>query len=177
MTALISLTPAEVAERLKAGQAVLVDIRAPDDFAAGHTPGAISRPLDSLSGHLPHTSHGHSVIFTCRTGMRTGSNCDRLAGHVDGPAFVLAGGLDAWRAAGLPVTQAHRGPIEVIRQVHLSAGLLTLTGVLLGWLVSPAFFLLSAVVGVGLTYAGASGQCLMAKALHRAPWNRPPAAV
>jgi rhodanese-related sulfurtransferase len=43
------------------------------------------------------------VIFHCQSGMRTAGNARRLAGACAGEAYVLAGGLNAWRAAGLPV--------------------------------------------------------------------------
>jgi hypothetical protein len=47
-----------------------------------------------------------------------------------------------------------------------------LTGVVLGLFVSPGFFGLSAFVGAGLTFAGATGWCGMAKLLAVMPWNR-----
>ena len=175
-TVLTPLAPAEVASRLKTRAAVLVDIREPDEFARSHVPGAISRPLSSFeSAHL-RIEPGADVIFTCRTGMRTGANCDRLAAAVDGDAFVLEGGLDAWSKAGLPLAVDAKAPLEIMRQVQIAAGSLVLLGVLLGWLVAPGFFALAAFVGAGLTFAGATGFCGMARLLMLAPWNRPRAA-
>ncbi|WP_325231663.1 YgaP-like transmembrane domain, partial [Sphingobium sp.] len=65
-----------------------------------------------------------------------------------------------------------RQPIEVMRQVQLVAGGLVLLGVVLGFLVAPAFFGLSAFVGAGLIMAGATGWCGMARLLRLMPWNR-----
>ena len=45
--------------------------------------------------------------------------------------------------------------------------------VLLGWMVHPGFYALSGFVGAGLTFAGATGYCGMAKLLALMPWNRP----
>ena len=59
-----------------------------------------------------------------------------------------------------------------MRQVQLAAGALVLLGVLLGFLVTPAFFGVSAFVGAGLMMAGATGWCGMARVLARMPWNR-----
>jgi hypothetical protein len=59
--------------------------------------------------------------------------------------------------------------------VQIAAGSLVLLGVMLAWLVSPWFVLLSAFVGAGLTFAGMSGWCGMAKLLGAMPWNRVPA--
>ena len=60
--------------------------------------------------------------------------------------------------------------------MQIVAGTLVLIGALLGWLVSPYFFGVSAFVGAGLTFAGISGFCGMARLLGYLPWNRPVAA-
>ena len=52
------------------------------------------------------------------------------------------------------------------------AGGLVLAGVILGFLLSPWFFALSGFVGAGLTFAGVTGFCGMARILAVAPWNR-----
>lgn len=169
---LTPLAPAEVAARLEAGRAVLVDIREADEFARAHVKGALARPLSAFeSAHL-QVHPGRDVVFTCRTGMRTGANCDRLAASVEGDAFVLEGGLDGWRKAGLAVEENASAPLEMMRQVQIVAGSLVLTGVVLGFAIHPAFFGLSAFVGAGLTLAGATGFCGMARILALAPWNR-----
>ncbi len=101
---LVPLQPAQVAELLRSGRAVLVDVREPDEFRGGHVRGAVSAPLSRLRpGGLD--VKGRKTIFTCRTGRRTTAACDRLAEAVVGEAFVLDGGLDGWAAAGLPVVQ------------------------------------------------------------------------
>jgi rhodanese-related sulfurtransferase len=171
-TRLTPLAPAEVATRLKSGAAVLVDIREPDEFARAHVKGALQRPLSGFEAAHLRIEPGRDVIFTCRTGMRTGGACDRLAAAVDGEAFVLEGGLDAWRAAGLPIAENRDAPMEMMRQVQIVAGSLVLVGVILGLAVSPAFFGLAAFVGAGLTFAGVTGFCGMARILALAPWNR-----
>ena len=77
----------------------------------------------------------------------------------------------AWAEAGLPVVRGGTGiPLE--RQVRIAAGLLVLVGVLLGWLVNPGFYGLSAFVGAGLIYAGVTNRCGMGLLLARMPWNR-----
>ena len=176
MSRLTPLTPAEVAARLKTGAALLVDIREQDEFARSHVKGALSRPLSGFEAAHLRIEPGRDVVFTCRTGMRTGANCDRLATAIDGDAFVLEGGLDNWTRAGLPIETNRDAPLEITRQVHIVAGLLILTGVLFGLMVHPAFFGLSAFVGAGLTFAGVTGFCGMARLLMLAPWNRRAAA-
>ncbi|MGA0607664.1 rhodanese family protein [Phenylobacterium sp. VNQ135] len=171
--ALVPLKPQDVAARLKAGRAVLVDIREPDEFARRHVKGALPRPLSAFEAARLKIEAGQDVIFTCRTGMRTAANCERLAARVDGPAYVLEGGVDAWAQAGLPVAEDRKAPLEIMRQVQIAAGSLVLLGVALGLMVHPGFFALAAFVGAGLTVAGATGFCGMARLLAIAPWNRP----
>lgn len=172
MTAtLLPLPPAEVSARIASGGAVLIDIREPDEFARSHVPGAHSAPLSQWEqAALP--KGGAQVIFTCRSGMRTAGACDRLAARVSGAAYVLDGGLDAWRKAGLPLAVDAKAPLEIMRQVQIAAGSLVLVGVVLGFLVAPGFFGLAAFVGAGLTFAGVTGFCGLANVLMLAPWNR-----
>jgi rhodanese-related sulfurtransferase len=60
----------------------------------------------------------------------------------------------------------------MMRQVQIGAGSLVLLGVLLGLLVHPGFLAIAAFAGAGLTLAGATGFCGMARLLAVAPWNR-----
>lgn len=170
--ALHKLTPHEVQSRLAAG-AVLVDIREADEFARSHIVGAQSQPLSRWERAHLTIGPAADVIFTCRSGMRTAGACDRLAARVSGDAFVLDGGLDGWAKAGLPVETDADAPLEIMRQVQIAAGSLVLIGVLLGFTLAPAWFALSAFVGAGLTFAGVSGFCGMARLLMLMPWNRP----
>jgi rhodanese-related sulfurtransferase len=173
MTAILhKLSPQQVRERINAGNAVLVDIREPDEFARSHVKGAQSQPLSTWEKAHLTIDPDADVIFTCRSGMRTAGACDRLAARVNGDAFVLEGGLDAWAKAGLPVETNADAPMEIMRQVQIAAGSLVLIGVVLGFLVAPAWFALSGFVGAGLTFAGVSGFCGMARLLMLAPWNR-----
>lgn len=172
MTTLTPLKPADVAARLKARTAVLIDIREPDEFAREHVAGAMHAPLSTFDEAALDLPKGRDVIFTCRTGNRTGMHCERLAPRAPGAAFVLEGGLDAWKAQGLATRKDASKPIELMRQVQMAAGGLILTGAALGLLVHPAFWGLSAFVGAGLFVAGATGFCGMARVLAAMPWNR-----
>lgn len=159
------------AKRLIDQGAMLVDIRETDEHARERVPGARNVPLSRL-GTLPTGSK--AVVFHCRSGARTSANAARLAAAADCQAYVLEGGIDAWKKAGLPVAADRSQPIEIMRQVQIAAGSLVLLGVVLGLWVSPAFLGLSAFVGAGLMFAGASGWCGMAKLLGVMPWNRRP---
>lgn len=169
---LIPLAPADVESRLRQGHALLIDIRESDEFARRHIEGAVSQPLSRLGTVPVPALDGADIIYTCKSGMRTGANAARLASTVTGSAYVLSGGIDGWAAAGLPVVTNAKAPLEIMRQVQIAAGLLVLLGVFLGWAVAPGFLLLSGFVGAGLMFAGMSGFCGMAKLLAVMPWNR-----
>jgi rhodanese-related sulfurtransferase len=172
MAILTPLAPAEVKARLDRKTAILVDIREPGEFARRHVAGARSQPLSTFATASLPLAPDRQVIFTCKTGMRTGGACGQLAAAVANDAFVLDGGVDAWAAAGLPVVEDHGTPMEIARQVRLVAGLLVLTGVAAGLTVTPWAFGLTAFVGAGLAFAGATGFCGLARLLMLAPWNR-----
>ena len=168
-----TITPAE-ARRLIDPGAVLIDVREADEHAREHIPGAVNRPLSALGPRLD-AGGARAVIFHCKSGGRTATSATRLAEAAAGcDAYVVAGGLDAWKGAGLPTVADRRQPIEIMRQVQIAAGALILLGGALGWLVDPAFFALSIGVGAGLTFAGLTGTCAMATLLRRMPWNRAP---
>ena len=84
---------------------------------------------------------------------------------------IIAGGTKAWIDAGLPVTRSEVQVISLERQVRIAAGSLVLVGAVLGWLVHPGFFGLSAFVGAGLVFAGITDFCGMGLLLARLPWN------
>jgi rhodanese-related sulfurtransferase len=175
MTTLTALDPKTAAARLKAGELALIDIREADEYARERIEGAISMPLSRLEESGLTLEPQRDVVFHCKSGMRTNANCARLAAHVDGRAYVLDGGLDAWKKAGLAVRTDVKAPLELNRQVQIAVGGLILSGVALSVFVDPRFIAIPAVVGAGLTFAGLSGWCGMARLLALAPWNRPQA--
>ncbi len=164
---LTRITPEDAKRRIAAG-ALLVDIREPDEHRRQRIPGARSVPL----GQLGTISDASAVIFHCRSGMRTDANKARLAETAACEAYLLEGGIEGWRKAGLPYAIDPNAPLEIMRQVQIVAVMLVLVGVGLGFTVAPAFFALSAFVGTGLTFAGLTGWCGMAKLLALMPWNR-----
>lgn len=168
---LSSISPEE-ARRLVDTGAVIVDIREADEHLRERIPGAQNAPLSRLE---TLTLDSRPVIFHCRSGARTSANADRLAAAAACEAYIIEGGIDAWRKAGLPVARDPRRPIEIMRQVQIIAGSLVLLGAMLAATVDARFILLSGFVGAGLLFAGISGWCGMAKLLALLPWNRQPA--
>lgn len=96
------LTPQQVAEGLKEGHIVLVDVREPNETAAERFPGAVLVPLSSFDPATIPAPPGSEVVFACRSGRR--SLTASLAAQEQGFDYNshLAGGILAWKAAGLP---------------------------------------------------------------------------
>lgn len=95
---------ARTAAKLQKDGALLVDVREAGEYAQMHIPGSqlVSLSRFGMSG-LP-LAPDQKVVFFCAGGNRTSANATRLAekaGKHD--AYVMAGGIGAWRSAGLPV--------------------------------------------------------------------------
>lgn len=172
MSTLTKIDPQTLADGLRSGKFHLIDIREADEFAREHIGGAVSIPLSQVEQADVKIEAGRMAVFHCKSGMRTEANCARLASRIDGDALLLDGGLDAWKKAGLPVSDNAKAPLPMNRQVQITAGTLVLAGALIGTFIHPAGYALSGLIGAGLIFAGASGWCGMANVLAAMPWNR-----
>jgi len=100
MSTIEDLTPEQVAARLKTGAAVLVDVREPAEFEAEHIEGAALAPLSTFDPNaLPKNV---PLIFNCGIGKRSAMAVARAQQAGYAHKAHLAGGLAAWKAAGLP---------------------------------------------------------------------------
>ena len=96
------LTPEDVARGLTEGRMVLVDVREPNETAVERFPEAFLLPLSAFDPASIEAPAGREVVFACRSGRR--SVTASLAAQEQGFAYGahLAGGILAWKAAGLP---------------------------------------------------------------------------
>jgi rhodanese-related sulfurtransferase len=96
------LTPEEVARGLQEGRMVLVDVREPNETDIERFPGGVLVPLSAFDPSAIPEPEGREVVFACRSGRR--SVTASLAAQDQGFAYGshLAGGILAWKAAGLP---------------------------------------------------------------------------
>ena len=148
-----------------------VDVRSATEFAAGHIPGAVNIPMEEIECRAADLQSDRPTLLVCQSGKRAEMTRALLANQ-PGDLAVLRGGTDAWMAAELPLVRSTRSRWALERQVRLGAGVLVLIGVVLGILVSPGWFGLSAFVGCGLVVAGTTNFCGMAYLLALLPWNR-----
>jgi rhodanese-related sulfurtransferase len=97
-----NLTAQEVAEGVRAGRMLLVDVREPNETAVEAYPDAVIVPLSAFDPSAIPDPQGKEVVFACRSGRR--SITASLAAQDQGYPYKchLAGGMLAWKAAGLP---------------------------------------------------------------------------
>lgn len=97
------LTPQEVAKGLHEGRIVLVDVREPNETVLERFPEAVLVPLSHFDPAAIPDPAGRDVVFACRSGRR--SVTASVAAQEQGFPYRahLAGGILAWKAAGLPI--------------------------------------------------------------------------
>ena len=97
------LTPEQVLAGLNAGKVMLIDVREPREIEAERIAGAIFLPMSVFAPNAIPDPDGKTVVFSCASGIRS-VTASQLAQAAGLPYDAhLAGGLKAWKAAGLPV--------------------------------------------------------------------------
>ena len=89
--------------------AVLLDVREPDEWAAGHVDGAVHVPLSDVPARLGELPEADPLYIICRSGNRSGRAAQWL--NAQGVESVnVAGGMQAWAAAGKPMASDDGAP-------------------------------------------------------------------
>ena len=83
----------------------LLDVREPDEYAAGHIPGITLIPMGEVAARLAELPRDKEIIVTCRTGNRSGQVADLLREQGFTNVHNMSGGIVAWEEAGYPVEQ------------------------------------------------------------------------
>jgi rhodanese-related sulfurtransferase len=99
------ISASELAAMIGANQALVVDVREPDEFAAGHIPDAINLPLSSFQASRLPDPAGRTLVLNCLGGKRSAQALDACAAASATVDTHLAGGFNAWAKAGLPVAR------------------------------------------------------------------------
>jgi rhodanese-related sulfurtransferase len=113
MTAITQASPADVRAALAAGEVLLVDVREPNEYAFERIHGALLYPLSTFDPKaIPDT--GRKLVVQCAGGVRSLRAAQALvaAGHAQ--VTNLEGGLNAWKAAGLPVIRVDPATGQVV---------------------------------------------------------------
>jgi rhodanese-related sulfurtransferase len=92
---------------------VLLDVREPDEWEAGHAPGATWIPLGQLDRARTEVAINRRIVCICRSGHRSSRAVEALV-QMGFDAVNMAGGMKAWAANGLPVVRDDGTGGEVI---------------------------------------------------------------
>lgn len=161
----------------KTADTCILDVRTAAEVKASSLPGSLHIPLHELTAERlqqeirNNGKNGSSIYLLCQGGKRAEMAAAQLQGKIDAELIVIEGGINAVKAANIPLNQG-KGAISLERQVRIVAGFLVLLGVILGFQVNSGFFGLSGFVGAGLMFAGITDTCMMGLLLARMPWNR-----
>lgn len=171
------ITAEQARKWIEAGLAVLVDVREPDEHARERIAGSVLMPLSrfDVAAVGARADSTRRIILHCKAGKRSADAAGRCGPLSQQGVSVLslAGGIDAWKSAGLPTLMSRAAPhLSIMRQVQLTVGILTLAGSAAAWFVNPAWIGVPAFLGAGLTFAGATGTCALASLLGTMPWNK-----
>ena len=164
-----------LAEKNSQSEVELIDVRMPTEYREVHAECARNVPLDSLDPKAVMAARNGSadkpLYVICRSGNRSAQACKKFIDAGFENVVNVDGGTTAWDKAGLPVVRGKKS-LPLMQQVQITAGFLTLMGVVLAYFVHPYFVGLSAFVGAGLMFAGATGLCPMASMIAKMPWNQ-----
>lgn len=96
------IDPRDVAELSAAGAVLLLDVREPEEWAAGRIADAVHLPLGELGARYEELPRDRRIVAVCRSGARSGQATAALRG-AGYDVENMAGGMKAWQAAGLPL--------------------------------------------------------------------------
>lgn len=97
------MTPAEARPSVEAAYSQFVDVRTPEEYAAGHAYRTRNLPLDTLAANLDKLEKNEPVFIICRTDNRSRQAAEILQKSGFNKVVVITGGTDAWESAGLPM--------------------------------------------------------------------------
>jgi rhodanese-related sulfurtransferase len=104
-----SVTPGDVAEGT-----YLLDVREPDEWAAGHAPGAHHLPMMEIPARMAEVPTDAEVVVVCRSGGRSGQVVSYLMGNGWDNVRNLDGGMQRWAASGREVVSENGQPAQVL---------------------------------------------------------------
>jgi rhodanese-related sulfurtransferase len=96
----------EVKQGLADGSIILIDVREPNEWAAGHIGGAVNMPLSTFDPAALPKDDGKKVVFSCNSGRRTLAAL--AAAHAAGRTDINAhyeGSFQDWRNSGEPISR------------------------------------------------------------------------
>jgi rhodanese-related sulfurtransferase len=92
-----TITTDELAEKIKHGKPVVIDVREPSEFSGGRVPGAVNIPLGQLREKAAKLDPEAETLLICASGNRSGTAAKQLKALGFANAYSVKGGMHAWR--------------------------------------------------------------------------------
>lgn len=169
-----NISPNDAYELLQDGNAILIDVREPNEFMQEHIAYAISIPLSSFEESLTQLNipENKTIIFQCLKGKRGEMACERASGidKFKNPILNISGGIGSWKEEGLVVVtnKSNEPEFSPRRQVQIIVGGTVLVTSLMGGWASH----IAALFGGALLVSGILGICPLAMIISKMPWNK-----
>jgi len=114
MSNIVQIAPAAVREGLANGDVLLIDVREANEFAVERIPGALLYPLSTFDARAIPAASGKRLVIQCAAGGRSMRAAQALAAAGYAEVHNLEGGINAWKAQGLPLIKVEPTTGQVI---------------------------------------------------------------
>ena len=96
----------EAKAMMDSGNAVVIDVRKPDEWASGHVAGAIHIPVDDVLARIDELPQDKKLLFICAAGVRSGLACEMAAamGLESNRLYNIEEGTPTWIEKGYPTS-------------------------------------------------------------------------
>jgi rhodanese-related sulfurtransferase len=119
MSNIIQIKPADVREGLASGAVLLIDVREANEFAFERIPGALLYPLSTFDSRAIPAVSGRKLVLQCAAGGRSMRAAQALAAAGHAEVHNLEGGINAWKAQGLPLIRVEPTTGQVVEHGRL----------------------------------------------------------
>jgi rhodanese-related sulfurtransferase len=101
------LSSTDATLKINRENAVVIDVRTPDEFKSGHVPESINIPRDKFKERIAEIEKfkGRPIIVNCASGVRSSGACGDLKRLGFDNVFQLSGGMNGWLQAGMPMAK------------------------------------------------------------------------
>ena len=106
------ISPAQARAAVEAAYSQFIDVRTPEEYAAGHAYRARNIPLDQIAANLDKLEKNEPVYLICQSGRRSKQAAEILVDAGFTQAISIAGGTTAWKEAGFPMAEKKTDGIQ-----------------------------------------------------------------
>ena len=152
-------------------EAILIDVREPDEHYIQRISGALLHPLGSICDDVMPTTE-KKILIHCQKGIRSRNACHKLAIQNNAlELFNIEGGIEAWMQEGFSIESKKGSNLSLDRQMQLMTFLGVLIFGLLSCFVNPAIFGFCTVALFGASLNN-KGRSILTKFMSSMPWNK-----